>query len=258
MRSRRVIEIIDQRAVLTTKSVNHLILRKSAGLTLIELMLSIVLSSVLMLGITRLYLSLQDIYHQVEELSSVQNRIVTVSQLLNKAIRSAGYKGCISHSLVYPFYNNLDKSSSAQSDPILAIHGYSSLQAIDYLGLPKHGIGAVKLGTDTLMVQKADAIANVVSHVGNEVTLSEQLPIAVGEVLIVSDCKKADITPVISVGNQSRNQRIDTQKIVGMYAQDAIAGRYIRSIFYVGDSGRKNKWGQPIISTSADFYSLKR
>jgi type IV pilus assembly protein PilW len=263
----------------------HTISEKMAGFTLVEMMVSLALGITLLLGVTKLYLSVQEFYRYTNELSSLQNRAIAASHVFNSIIRSAGFIGCRSQPMKLELESSgvVLASSAAvasgvlgasgalgglgSSDTMEAIHGFSSSQAMAVLGLPGHGIGSVKQGSDSIVIQKAgNDIASVIEVDGNYLTMPDNAAIRVGDVLVISDCKKSLFSVVKGVEHLGKIQRVLMSNVIskvdkydnddkdekydedniGGFGKDAIASPYVNYIFYVGNTGRHNKSGLPI------------
>jgi type IV pilus assembly protein PilW len=81
------------------------------GLSLVELMVSIVIGLVLVTGIIQVFLSSQQTYTAQQEIARLQENIRFSHEFLNRDIRMAGYAGCIS--IGNTEYDNLLKTPTA-------------------------------------------------------------------------------------------------------------------------------------------------
>lgn len=72
--------------------------RKQAGLSLIELMVAILISSLLLLGVLELYLNSSRADRTSNQLARIQENGRLVMELISREARRAGYQGCIAAS----------------------------------------------------------------------------------------------------------------------------------------------------------------
>jgi type IV pilus assembly protein PilW len=88
--------------------------KQQRGLSLVELMVSIVIGLVLVTGIIQVFLSSQQTYTAQQEIARLQENIRFSHEFLNRDIRMAGYAGCIS--IGNTQYENLLKNTTAKFD----------------------------------------------------------------------------------------------------------------------------------------------
>ncbi|HKM36564.1 MAG TPA: PilW family protein [Thiopseudomonas sp.] len=140
---------------------------RQAGLSLVELMIAITLSTLLMLGVTQIFLSSKETYVKNQELSEIQENGRFALELLVRDIANAGYQGqCSIESVLSPQdytdlcsdnndlnssclpRNHLDDSKrSIWSQQDGAVIGWSSGKAPSFIQVPA--------GSDGLFIQFA-------------------------------------------------------------------------------------------------------
>lgn len=81
------------------KSCRSAPLKKQKGLSLIELMVAILISSILLLGVVELFLNTFRTDRTNTELSRVQESGRVAMELISREVRRAGYQGCIGASI---------------------------------------------------------------------------------------------------------------------------------------------------------------
>ncbi|WP_285275951.1 PilW family protein [Halopseudomonas bauzanensis] len=163
--------------------------KRQAGLSLIELMIGIALSLLLILGVTQIFLSSKASYSNNQALSAVQENGRFAIELLSRDIRNAGYKGqCLSMPV-----NHLDGGSSdlwAQNDE--PIHGWETAK-------PNFISRAVVAESDTLFIQFAAGANDVTGQAGNSASSNDisfdpnSVSIADGNVTLIADGLACDL-----------------------------------------------------------------
>jgi type IV pilus assembly protein PilW len=188
--------------------------QKQRGLTLIEIMIALVISSFLMLGAMTLFISNKRIFNEMESMGRLQENARFAINLLISDLRMAGYLGCsddptlVTNTLtgagtagnLFNFDNPIEGSDnggawspSASGDPVstYAVGGTTS---------------------DAITIRFADPIANDASLSANMANgaVGTDIPLActgadcsnffdVGEPLAISDCASTDIFDLTAV-----------------------------------------------------------
>lgn len=164
--------------------------RRQTGLSLIELMIGITLSSLLILGVVQVFLSSKVTYTSNQALSAVQESGRFAIELLAEDIRNAGYKGqCLSMPI-----SHLDGGSvdlwSLSGEPI---HGWEA-------GQPDFISRTVVDGSDTLFIQFAaggtdvnGVPANSTSANTIDLASGSGASVVTGEVVLISDGLACDL-----------------------------------------------------------------
>lgn len=68
--------------------------KSDSGFSLMELLAAVFLSSLLLLGLTKIYLSVQESYRLQNSLLNIQEKMRLLSRLLTYRVRMAGFAGC--------------------------------------------------------------------------------------------------------------------------------------------------------------------
>ncbi len=194
--------------------------QRQKGVTLIELMIALVISSLVMVGVVTVYSSSKRSYVIQEEYARLQENARYAIDALTRDIRQAGYAGC------NPKVNNLLDDTDSSYSPAL-FNFYSGIDGWDFTttspgdnftittldtpgaagdwngmgtgaGLPPTLAGQVLPGNDVLVVKSASNVNNL-SPVGNTpanaatITFGGPTGITAGSIVIISDCKQADV-----------------------------------------------------------------
>ncbi len=177
---------------------------RQRGLSLIELMISIVLGLVLMTGVIQMFLSSRTVFSTQQGMSRIQENGRLAMEFLSKDIRMAGYLGCTSR-LGSEASNTLKDSDKFPYRMNIGLEGYKAPlptgadMTLNPLPIP---------GTDVLVVRSAVGEGAVVSSNNNaSQVLAEAKQVAgacsgntasysgicTGDIVVVSDCTKARI-----------------------------------------------------------------
>lgn len=163
---------------------------RQLGLSLIELMIAITLSSLLMLGVVRIFLSSKATYTSNQALSAMQESGRFAVELMARDIRHTGYKG---QCLGLPT-NHLDDGSeelwTMQDEPL---KGWDTTSP-DFIARD------VAVGSHVLFVQFAAGGTDVEGAVGNaasnntlQLDAEPDTAIAAGEVVLIADGLGCDL-----------------------------------------------------------------
>jgi type IV pilus assembly protein PilW len=170
-------------------------LQRQRGLTLVELMVSLVLSLVLMLGAMQLFTGSKQTYQLSDALARVQENGRYALDLLARDIRQAGFTGCIAA----PAFSNLLNLTPWQYDFGQPVFGYEG--GVDTFPTElTSGSGvawAAANDPDAVVVLFGDAAQNFV--VTGPATPSPTAPLEVapgteldaGQPMLVTDCSRA-------------------------------------------------------------------
>lgn len=231
------------------------------GVSLVELMIAIALGLFIVSGLLYLYLGSKSNYSTQAAVARVQEALRFSFEYLAFDLRMAGYSGCA---------NVRDATPQVVANAPVPQFGLGgSLRGYDNgTGWTKPaGWPARVLGTDVVTISSVstDCGSNVVSPFSNGSQLfiaSNNCAFADNEVLIVTDCRRADVfrgqisngTGKINVAHGSSNNTQPTGstcpggsgKLVtecgpaGNYGSDAFLARVSGYTFYIGVNGRGN------------------
>ena len=233
------------------------------GMTLIEIMISLLIGVFLIGGILQIFLSTQQTYRTQENLSRMQENGRFAMEFLTRDIRMAGYQGCASNqanNMVDVKNPNPNPNPITLSVPITAVTGNDGV-ADNWNAIACSGSDKCIAGTDSISFHfgvncgnltgvtapnnaniKIDAVDN-----NNICTLSQY------DVLLVSDCDSADIFVATAVSSNSGDLTIThaanqdgltAPKLSKLYGHDASLFKLKSSTFFIrsGVSGQPALW----------------
>ncbi len=223
------------------------------GFTLIELMISLVLSMLAALGVISLFSSQNQAFRSTGAISDLQETGRIGLDILSQDIRMAGYQGCTRHqadpndpdaasqvSLVtatgnteYPFRDVAIRGYDT-SAPGWADSADSDIQNI---------VNYVKSGTDVIAIQFADTqgsppTGDIASNAGT-VTLVDgdvSTNILKGEQFIITDCTKANIVTRTNDPVAGGGPLTFDGTLTGSFTTDASILKFNSNIYFIGNT----------------------
>jgi len=108
-----------------TKKLN--VRTKQSGVTLIELMVAMAVSSVIMLGVSNIYFSTKKSYVIHDEFARLQENVRYAIETLSVNIRNAGFFGCSSGQGLGNFVNGLNSSNESEWNFETGLMGYEAI-----------------------------------------------------------------------------------------------------------------------------------
>jgi len=229
---------------------------RCAGLTLVELMIALVLSLLLMTGVLTIFASTKTTSQLQSGLATVQENGRHALHLLVRDIRGAGFGGCAGMEITITNVIADDPPmDDLSSDVVLSgIDDFAS--ADDYTDTTKK-YDAV-LGTDVIRIRGAgDGLAGLV---GNTVPVNANIQTTVikndfeaGDILMITDCEGTDVFRATNVSqgggkttvahSEAKNSSNNLSK---PYGKDAFLMKFRSNAYFIRDTGRTNRVGQPI------------
>lgn len=189
---------------------------KQAGLSLVELMISITLGLVLMAGVVQMFVSSKTVFSTQQSLSRIQETGRLAIEFLSKDIRMAGFYGC--------FRPNPSINGKALQNSTLNISGLHGNFAQGIQGYQAEGsltaaertyIGkTLKASTNVLVLRSASATPRIINAVNTPLTLfvhsTQSIQdgcvdgLCINGAAVVSDCFRArlfQVSALSSAGN---------------------------------------------------------
>lgn len=183
------------------------------GFSIVELMVAMTVTLVILAGVITIFTGSKRTYNVQEGLSRVQENARFATDMMATDIRLAGLQGCDSKSgNLVPFNNVKDPER-----PLAEIKIDNAILGFEYGDLPTtDGLvsGDVVAGTDIIQVRygrdSGCPIVNKGALDTGEIKTIPSCDIQQGDILVVSDCRKADVFRATTVSN---NQQGNTKNI---------------------------------------------
>ena len=181
--------------------------RRQAGLSLVELIISISVGMVLTVIVLQIFVGSRNTYRSTDNQSKLQENGRYIIEKMSRDIRLAGYAGCTRLGGNSANINNLvrDANEWIQLGQATAIRG---MEHTDLQGAADFGVMAqqVKSGSDVVRIIAARSTSARLT--GNMDTQNANIQItgnpdnfAQDDILIISDCNNADIFRATTVAN---------------------------------------------------------
>ena len=196
---------------------------KSSGVMLIELMIALTISFMVLVALLEMYLSNQRSYKLQTALSDIQYNAKSAIAFLAADIQAAGRIGCARLSADFPLAS-----------------------ATSYTLSPKNKI---MVKNANLQVRHAD---QVTGRLKDEMRQANKLPVETreyyqaGDILIISDCSKAEIFKIEHVSlSHGLKIIITSAPLHDLYDQHAEVARFLINEYSVEKTKQKNSDGSP-------------
>jgi len=183
---------------------NHM--GRQSGLTLVELLIASVLGLLLVLGVTRLFVSGSDSFRLAESIGRMQESGRLAQDILGRTIRNADYWGCLNFAEVDSILDETHKDYDAE------LHDFSSPEAIQF----EIGDGTFA-ATGTVVIKLKGARSPGISMTGMNPSSAiidvSSLPSGVlgaGGLALLTDCANGVIFQLSGVNESSRKLQHNT------------------------------------------------
>jgi len=187
-------------------------------MSLMELLLAMSLSLLILILLTSVYLMLAQQRQQQVDLIIVQDNLRTALQILRSDIQAAGYSGCARS---YPDF-------SWGSTPILHLNQTQTVVQLWYRDY------------------QADAVLEL-SKQTNHLEVSSEVKMNPNDMVLISDCRHAELFQVIHVSEKSGRQKlVSSLPLKYAYGEDAELGLMKLNTYSVEETGRHDAQGQSI------------
>ena len=245
---------------------NQAPINRQRGLSMVELMISLAVSTLLMLGVMEVFVSSSSTDKLSHAFARVQENGRLAMDILTRNLRMTGYQGCIDPELV-------DMNIIANDPPTTdltneSIDGWKGGHS-DWENLtnrPDHldFITGVPTGSDIVAIQYVSPTGVNVLCQGNIQTCkavnanvkidSNSIGLTKYDVVVVSDCINADMFRITNMQQDTddmttlahSNSTNTSNNLSKAYDEDAQVMTYRSLVYYVRDTGRDNSQGQPI------------
>ena len=260
------------------------------GFSIIELMIALAVGLVLITGMISVFVANNQTANLNQALASLQEDARFALETIGRDVRMTGFQGCTTAS---EDILNVIASDAPLDDYTVGLAESSiwlskAVSATSWLPELPWGSGfsppttnAAVTGTDILALQFGDPIvysldaavgvsSPSVSGVIQIKASPEEVNIAEGDLAIISDCQAGDLfyvtetTPVDSIAVQLEHKKAGSRNSSGALTQiygdtaallrQVMVMRFNANIYYVGDTGLKNRRGDAISSLYLQTY----
>lgn len=230
------------------------------GVTLVELMISLVIGLLVLGGVTYVFFASRTTYTYNETLSRIQENGRIALDSLNFDIRMAGYFGCGKADLI-PI------NVIANTPPVTKIDGGTGIMGYTYgdaqAGFVDFGVLKGVANSDVVVVRRASNV--LVNLLPNYDPVNANIHIdrnpdgfKANDVLLITDCSIGDL---FRAGNVSQESKPNSQvtvthasnantpnRLSKAYSSDAQLMRFLEIAYFVRETSRKTRGGKSIVS----------
>lgn len=227
---------------------------RQRGVTLIELMISLVIGTLILAGVTYVFFESRTSYRYNETMSRVQENGRLGLDAIAFDTRMAGFFGCGKPDLI-PI------NVIANTPPVSAVGGGIAVTGYSSDDPEVAFVGESVAGSEVLVIRRgSDRALNLV---GNLTTVNANIQVGsnpdnmvAGDVLLVTDCSVGDLFRATTVSSSSGSittvahaeSTNSSNNLSKTYGPDAQLMRFLDIAFFLRDSGRDTKDGRPIYS----------
>lgn len=198
--------------------------RECAGMTLIEILVSVTLTISIISILMQAYLANQKSQRLQMTLRYIQDDMMTLNHIFKSEIHLAGYIGCGKLTADFPIVSHINDNLTVDNQ--------------------------IENGMDELTVRhlsQRNAILLNQSQQKEILTVSKSLIFSPGDVIIISDCKQAEITKVKQV-YQKKNEQILLliHPLQKLFTVNAEIGLFEKNRFYIAKTTRQHVDHSPV------------
>ncbi|KZZ31975.1 hypothetical protein A3757_21180 [Oleiphilus sp. HI0117] len=244
-----------------------------AGLSLIELMIAMTISSLLLIGVTSIYFNARESDKFISELSRIQESGRHALNFLAQDIRMAGYQGCMNpdpeeayikirahNPPTSDFFStalsgfevpSVAWAQDANIDPVTGVSRGDYFKDEDFT---KEAL----IGSDILVVQRlttdsAELSADMVTSDEDVVLVDNEMEFEQFDIAVIANCNNADMfrisedpeaTATITLSHGLITNSDDI--FIGPYTRNARVRGFESTIYFVANTGRTTETGVPI------------
>ena len=227
---------------------SNLATRKSIlGLALIELMIAMVLGLVVIGAVTGVLLSNTQSFRATKSLSQIQDSARLGFEVMARDIRQAGSIACGNDVAV----TNLVTAAQTGAPWHLDWAGGTAGQLVGYSGSDTiSGLSNRVNGTEAIRVhyvENTGAVVDTYNSGSHSYTLSSTAGLRNGAIAFVCNETAASVfQATVSGGDLSAAATVNINTQPGVYDRNAVAGRLISRIWYIGNNGRTEEGGRSL------------
>ncbi|MBY6222595.1 PilW family protein [Marinobacter hydrocarbonoclasticus] len=234
--------------------------QRQQGLSLVELMIALALSSALILGIFTVYLDSSQTSRLSNSLARIQESGRIAINMMAKDLRMVGFQGCADP-------DDVTLNILAQNPPTndffqTTLRGWEvtdSATWADGTELDGDSIESrARLGSDVLAIQRGETAeiemtGQMTSDNANiQVTGADVGLFTKGDLVLISDCEAADLFRISSQPSSDTwahaNNVNTSNKLSQAYKESARIMRFLGTIYFVADTGRDDDNGNDIFA----------
>jgi len=232
--------------------------KKAKGFTLIEVMVSLFISTAIIGGTLSLFLATKKTQRFTNAVAEIQQSGSFALNYLKREIRMVGYQGCLS-------YDDQEVNVIASAFTVAQFEqqkliGYEVSTANWEDGQPFNNKVTALTGTDAFSIGRITDLTNSLTgpetkNANVKLDNSPALDIAKDDLILISDCSSGDLfrvinSPASAGGNltltHSQGGNSDSKLSKIYLNSDAVISTYQNTVYFIDDTGRQNPQGDNV------------
>jgi type IV pilus assembly protein PilW len=221
---------------------------KIIGVTLIELLIAMAISSVLLIGVGSIYSNTKRTYFVQDEFGLLQENARYALDVLEKEIRSAGYVGCKSLSLLTPnsIVTNIAEFGGVDFTPENFLLGHQTSAGVTSPAFPSASAN-VEPNTDAITIRRGSGCGGYVTENtdpnSEDILVTSSCGFQENEIVMITDCERADIFKITAdPGSNGSNTAVTlshgnpgntTNKLSKIYGNNAKIIKLERNTYFI-------------------------
>lgn len=199
------------------------ILKKQIGILLIDLMIAMLLGTLLVACLLKMFIVYQNNASLQNALNVMQRNAVATIDILSEEIHKSGYIGCAKLNSEFPITSLQNYSINSENKLI----GTDNILIVRHVAMP--------------VILNQDMQNNSVINTTNEIRFS------VNDILLISDCSKAEIFQAAAISHHRQAQTIiATQALHNVFSKNAEVAKLKINKFFIAPTNRKHSDGSVI------------
>lgn len=240
-----------------TESTGRVAMNCQRGLSLVELIIALALTSTLILGIFTVYMDSSQTSRLATSLARIQESGRISTDIMARDLRMVGFQGCADPDDVTM---NVIAENPPTSDFFAStLRGWEVTSANWASGTEFDGTSIESralIGSDVLAVQRGESVE--VELTGNMTADNANIQVAgsdvglfgKGDIVLISDCEAADLFRISSQPSSNtwaHAQGVNTDnRLSQAYTDSARIMRFSATVYFVADTGRDDAQGNDI------------
>lgn len=249
-------------------------LQKMSGLSLIELMIGLTISSLLLIGVSSIYFNSRESDKFTSELSRIQETGRLAIGFLAKDIRMAGYQGCMDPTTIAvniiarnpptaDFFNSalvgfeVTNNNWAQNNVLDPLTGEITQNRGEYF-IGQDFVADALIGSDVIAIQgttvaTAQMTGNMTSSNANIQITNNDMGFEQGDIVVIADCQNADMFRITNDPNAGAQVTMahamganTDNRLSAPYNTNANIMSFESVVYFVADTGRTSQKGAQI------------
>lgn len=242
--------------------------QKQQGLSMVELMVTLLISSLLMLGVFEIFLSSNQNNRYAHANARVQENGRLALDILTRNLRMAGYQGCIDPDLIsMNIIANDPPTTDLSGSGVMGYESDDSSWDIGTRDSQLDGITGVPNGSDIIFVQfvsptgvnvMCTGSVNSCTSVNANVKINNNsIGLTQNDIAVVTDCESADMFRIVNMPFDASdgmttlahsNSQNTSNNLSKPYNDKAQVLTFNAFAYYVKNTGRTNERGDAIFS----------